>query len=94
MLLCWINQLENPTISLFEKSKGLYDVINYVRFVRTIDLKHLSKDILDYENLHGWIKNKNISKFLLKNILITIINTNPPENCRNELLDNKKNGTN
>lgn len=74
--MCWINQLENPTISLFEKTKAF----------RTIDLKHLSKDILDYENLHGWIKNKNISKFLLKNILITIINTNPPENCRNELL--------
>lgn len=76
LLLCWINQLESPIISLFEKTKAF----------RTIDLKHLAKDILDFRDLHSWIKNKNIPKFLLKNILITIINNNPPENCKNELL--------
>jgi hypothetical protein len=72
----FINKLEEPVVVLHSQSKAF----------RTIDLKHLSKDLLDYTNLYGWIKSKNIPKFLLKNILITIINSNPPENCRNELL--------
>lgn len=76
LLSGWINQLDNPLVLLHEQSKAF----------RTIDLKHLSKDILDFKNLHSWIRNKNIPKFLLRNILITIINTNPPEDCRNELL--------
>jgi len=72
----FINKLEEPVVVLHSESKAF----------RTIDLKHLSKDVLDYTNLYGWIKSKNIPKFLLKNILITIIRTNPPENCKNELL--------
>lgn len=75
LLSSWINQLDNPIV-LLEKSKAF----------RTIDLRHLSKDILDFESLRSWLNNKNIPKFLLRNILITIINTNPPEDCRNELL--------
>lgn len=76
LLFYWIDKLENPTVLLHSESKAF----------RTIDLKYLSKDILNFNNLHSWIKNKNIPKFLFKNILITIINTNPPEDCRNELL--------
>jgi hypothetical protein len=72
----FINKLEEPVVVLHSQSKAF----------RTIDLKHLSKDVLDYTNLYGWIKSKNIPKFLLKNILITIINTNPPDSCKNELL--------
>lgn len=72
----WVNELEQPLVLLHSQTKAF----------RTIDLKYLFKDVLDYTNLYGWIKSKNIPKFLLKNILITIINTNPPDSCKNELL--------
>jgi hypothetical protein len=51
-----------------------------------IDLKTLTKHIINYNSLQSWLQSKNLTDHLQKNIIKAILNTNPPESVRNELL--------
>jgi len=68
----FIDGLNNPNIELYE--------------LGSIDLKILTKDIINYNSLQSWLKNKSLTDHLQKNIIKAILNINPPESVRNELL--------
>lgn len=53
---------------------------------RSIDLKILTKNIKNYSSINDWMKSFNLTSHLKKNIITTILNNNPPESVKNELL--------
>lgn len=73
--LIFIKNLKSPVIRLIPYENK-----------RSINLETLCKDITNFSNLHEWVDSKNLTPFLKKNILLTLLSTNPPENIKNELL--------
>lgn len=53
---------------------------------RSIDLKTLTKNVKNYSSINDWMKSLNLTNHLKKNIITTILNNNPPESVKNELL--------
>lgn len=53
---------------------------------RSIDLRILTKNIKNHYSIHDWIQNLNLPNHLKKNIILTILENNPPENVKNEFL--------
>jgi hypothetical protein len=86
-LFDFINKLTNSYVPLLgTPEQTVYSENLDKKIFHKIDLKILCKDVKNYDNLQDWLKSKNAPKYLLKNIIITIINLNPPENVKNQLL--------
>jgi hypothetical protein len=71
----FINNLDNSVVTLTDNP-----------FFRTIDLKVLTKDVKEFDNITDWVNNKNMPNHLKKTVLKVLLNINLPENVRNELL--------
>ena len=54
--------------------------------VISIDLIVLTQDICRFKTIKEWIDSKNLPKHFKKTILITLLEINPPENVKNELI--------
>ena len=76
----FIDGLDNPNIELYETKMPPNTPFH------SINLKTLTKDIINYNSLQVWLKNKNLPNYLQTNIIKSILKINPPENVRNELL--------
>ena len=76
----FIDGLDNPNIELYEPKLPPKTPFG------SINLKTLTKDIINYNSLQVWLKNKNIPNYLQANIIKSILKMNPPESVRNELL--------
>lgn len=51
-----------------------------------IDLMGLAKDLPGKECLHAWWKGKHMSPHLNRNVALTVLSLNPPENIRAAML--------
>jgi len=71
----FINNLDNSVVNLTDNP-----------VFRTIDLKVLTKDVKEFDNITDWVNNKNMPNHLKKTVLTVLLNINLPENVRNELL--------
>lgn len=71
----FVNSLENPKVKF--GNHPLFD---------SIDLRTLTSDLIRFDNLEDWLKNKNMPIHLKENIIKAILSTNPPEEVRNELI--------
>jgi hypothetical protein len=71
----FINNLENPIVK-FDWITG-YD---------TIDLKILVKDIHKFNSVQEWINSLELTNTMLRHIIKVLMQTNPPEIIKNELL--------
>jgi hypothetical protein len=73
----FIDSLPSPTVQLH----GFGDSLR-----RTIDLRTLTKDIGNFQDLREWWKSKNMPGRLNNTIALTIIGLDPPENIKNAML--------
>lgn len=76
----FIENLKSSRIELHHSGHGSGSAF------RSLDLRTLTKNIKNYSSIHNWMKSLNLTEFLKKNIIISILKTNPPENVKNELL--------
>lgn len=75
MLKYHIDRLEKSLVKF--GNHPLYDAI---------DLRTLTVNLSSFENIHDWIKNKNMPEHLKKNVIKAILSTNPPEEVKFELM--------
>jgi hypothetical protein len=85
----FIEGLDDPNIELYEQghiARSIQPKIPPNTPFHSINLKILTKDIINYNSLQSWLKNKSLTDHLQNNIIKAILKINPPESVRNELL--------
>lgn len=75
--ISFVEGLEDPAIPLLQEGSKIY---------RTINLKVFIKNINQWESFHDWWKSKNMTPYLNKNVIKSIINVNPPDSVKNVLI--------
>jgi hypothetical protein len=73
----FIDSLPDPTVQLHNFGKANY---------HTINLKSLTKDIENFQDLREWWKSKNMPKHINNTIALTILGLEPPEDIKNAML--------
>ena len=83
----FINSMENAVVKLEEGVDQVMELKNWKnRQFHTINLKVLIKDIENYPTFLDWWKSRNLTKHLNNVLVKTILNQNPPDSVKHNLI--------
>lgn len=85
IILNWVRSLDKTRVPIVQLDCKVEDR-SFTAPFHSIDLAVLTKDILKYSDVREWWNGKNMTDYLRKNVAMTILSNNPPDEVKNIIL--------